>query len=307
MSDSYVEVDATDWVSLGPEQAGSKPSEWLEDTDGAQWLMKYRTENRHPASLGGGTYYKGDDWAEKIASEIGRLLGIPCAHVELSRRADRLGVLSKSVLRSRERLVLGNEVLGGHFDGYPESEDRAVGMYTVAHVVDALRAIPSIAPPSDSARFAAADTFVEYLVLDAIIGNTDRHHRNWAIVRRDDGHVRLSPSFDHASSLGFAVSDATRKTHLGAPDGARKFASKAQTPFAGRPHPATAAAEGLGIVSGDVLDFWIERGSALHEAVYALVDRLPTDRMSAAAKEFARAMLQANLESLSHAMGTVTP
>ena len=44
-----------------------------------------------------------------------------------------------------------------------------------------------------------------YLVLDALILNTDRHHENWGVLRttnRDQTvSYQIAPSFDHASSL----------------------------------------------------------------------------------------------------------
>jgi len=47
-------------------------------------------------------------------------------------------------------------------------------------------------------------------VLDALIGNTDRHHENWGILvkRTPTGRRRrIAPSFDHASSLGRELLD----------------------------------------------------------------------------------------------------
>ena len=55
--------------------------------------------------------------------------------------------------------------------------------------------------------------FAGYLVLDALIGNTDRHHENWALLRRESKEgvtYRLAPSFDHASSLGREMRDGRR-------------------------------------------------------------------------------------------------
>lgn len=57
---------------------------------------------------------------------------------------------------------------------------------------------------TDEAR-QAKHRFAEYLILDALIGNTDRHHENWGILRKRDGDhwsYAVAPSFDHASSLG---------------------------------------------------------------------------------------------------------
>lgn len=58
-----------------------------------------------------------------------------------------------------------------------------------------------------------------YLVLDALIGNTDRHHENWGLrVNGSDAQDRLSlaPSFDHASSLGRELLDDRRRQMLDA-------------------------------------------------------------------------------------------
>lgn len=38
------------------------------------------------------------------------------------------------------------------------------------------------------------------IVFDALIGNSDRHHSNWAILRSNDG-INFSPLYDNGSSL----------------------------------------------------------------------------------------------------------
>ena len=57
----------------------------------------------------------------------------------------------------------------------------------------------------------------DYMVLDALIGNTDRHHENWGILRtRVDGQWedKVAPSFDHASLLGRELQDVRREKLL---------------------------------------------------------------------------------------------
>ena len=59
--------------------------------------------------------------------------------------------------------------------------------------------------------------FAEYVVLDALIGNVDRHHENWGVLRRkvgSDWRGFLAPSYDHASSLGRELTDANRIRYL---------------------------------------------------------------------------------------------
>jgi hypothetical protein len=55
-------------------------------------------------------------------------------------------------------------------------------------------------------------------MLDALIGNTDRHHENWGLVLQgtsDHQDLRLAPTFDHASSLGRNETDERREARLG--------------------------------------------------------------------------------------------
>lgn len=57
-----------------------------------------------------------------------------------------------------------------------------------------------------------------YLLLDALLGNTDRHHENWALIRSLDGGLVLAPSYDHASSLGRDLSGSQQQTRLSTRD-----------------------------------------------------------------------------------------
>lgn len=55
-------------------------------------------------------------------------------------------------------------------------------------------------PEVDGAAFGV---FCGYLVIDALIVNTDRHKENWAAISSQDAVVRLCASHDRATSLGF--------------------------------------------------------------------------------------------------------
>jgi hypothetical protein len=62
----------------------------------------------------------------------------------------------------------------------------------------------------------AVEVFVGYLLLDAWIGNGDRHHENWGIIRTQakstlEATKHLAPTYDHASSLGRDLSDEQRR------------------------------------------------------------------------------------------------
>jgi hypothetical protein len=50
------------------------------------------------------------------------------------------------------------------------------------------------------------DGFWDMFVIDALIGNGDRHFGNWGIIEKDDD-IRLAPVYDCGSSLGALLDD----------------------------------------------------------------------------------------------------
>lgn len=56
--------------------------------------------------------------------------------------------------------------------------------------------------------------FLKIPVFDFLIGNTDRHQNNWAILQKDED-VRLCPLYDNGSSLCCYVTESNIDTYLG--------------------------------------------------------------------------------------------
>ena len=173
----YPIFDISGWRVLSVEEMGSKPKFWVQEPGGSKWLFKHR---HRP--------YVGDDWAEKIAAEVAETLGIPHATVELARFEDKPGIISKDLVGTDppRELVLGNSLLVEADPTYPGMNRYHVAEHTIDRVFTALGA-DFIDLPEASPRVPAIDSpidlFVGYLLLDALIGNTDRHHENWAIIQ----------------------------------------------------------------------------------------------------------------------------
>jgi hypothetical protein len=291
-------VDVTGWEAAGEEQLGTKPKQWLRSPEDRLWLWKrseIQRDRRH------GEFRKGDDWSEVVAGRLARRLGIPVADVELAVRGPDVGVISCSVLSDAEQLAHGNELLDelGVVSGDPY--DRTG--YTLDAVGQVLAAVD---PPVPSTELPSAfDWFAGYLVLDALIGNTDRHQDNWATIR--GGGRRLSPSFDHASCLGFQLSDAERDERLTTADTNRTvaaYARHATTKFEGSPTPIDAAVSGLRRCASGVQRHWAAVLAGAPELTEVLAV-IPDDRMSEPARRFASALYRENLASLSYRLRTI--
>lgn len=208
------EVDPDSVVA--DEQLGSKDKFWFEH-DGRQWLFKEARIIRSPL----GDVVTGEDWAEKAAAEIARLIDVQAAHVELAVYEGKRGCASLNFLPDRSvHLEHGNEILGGRVLGYDRTKRQKQTDHTIDNIVAAVRKMFD-----EPAANVVLSQLASYLVLDALICNTDRHHENWGLfwrVLRTDEPVEdwdkpvlvkqydVAPSFDHASSLGRELLDERR-------------------------------------------------------------------------------------------------
>lgn len=185
------------------EDLGTKEKFWFQDENlGLCLFKKARPET-------------GEDWSEKIAAELCRLIGLPHANYELATFKDRYGTISPSFIPEGGSLSLGNEILSQEIAEYPQSE-KAPSQHTVSQVFDILQKTPLDLPqnwtPPDRIT-SVVEVFLGYLLLDAWIGNTDRHHENWGVIRLGS-QTYLAPTYDHASSLGRILKDQERQNRL---------------------------------------------------------------------------------------------
>ena len=159
--------------------------------------------------------------------------------------------------------------------------------------------------PRDSAIQSPPDLFVGYLLLDALIGNTDRHHENWAILDSPSDNRRqavLSPTFDHASSLAHVLTDEERARRLTTRDrgySVAAFVAKARSAlYRVQGDPVRCARSRFSEAENrraDAGTFWRERLGTLDAGILEdIVSRVPDEIMSQTSKEFALALLTCN-------------
>lgn len=196
------------------EQLGSKPKFWVL-MDGQRWLFKEARPNT------------GEDWAEKAAAEIAHAMGINAAKVELAEYSGKVGCISCNFIDvdAGEALVHGNEIMAWKVTGYDKTKIFRQSDHTIENIQLAIRALSDFADTD-----AVLTELAGYIVLDALIGNTDRHHENWGLrlhspVARQTRVLSAAPSFDHASSLGRELLDA-RRTELLANGHVDRYISK---------------------------------------------------------------------------------
>lgn len=209
MRDPWPTIDASTWTLAGIEQQGLHKHDWYrDDSETRTWLFKPARAERH-RSLG-------EDVAEKLASHLAHLVDIPAARVELAVRDGVQGTLVEDVRPSGWSLQHGQVLMSEAVEQYdPDNRERRGHSPSAIRVaLERFDAPPGAKVPAD---FAAFDVFVGYLIFDALIAHVDRHDRNWALLVQPPGEAApdtLCPSFDHAASLGFTLSEAECAEHV---------------------------------------------------------------------------------------------
>lgn len=198
---------------------------WLTEPLGSKRKFWFQHESSIPSLFKEARSGTGEDWSEKVACELCRLLSLPHVHYDLAIWKHNRGVVCPTCVPGDGQLVHGNELLAQLLPEYPRQQARGVSQHTLEHVFAVLQN-GEIHMPIGWTPFpgidAAVDVFVGYLMLDAWIGNTDRHHENWALVVRPQG-THLAPSYDHAASLGSHETDANRHDRLTTRDRGRSM------------------------------------------------------------------------------------
>jgi hypothetical protein len=283
------------------EAMGTKPKFWF-SRDGEVWLFKAIRKGQ------------GEHWAEVIAASLAELLELPHAHYELALWRDKAGVVNsgvvtRSFVAKGLNLVHGNELLAERDPTYPTEGARYIR--TQKHTISAVRGVigaHGIALPLDWKPLegikSPVDVFGGYLLLDAWIGNTDRHHENWAIVVDPTyGYRYLAPTYDHASSLGAHHEDEQRLLRLDSRDPAyrvegyvtRSDARSALYLQIGEAKPLPMLEAFRAWCGTDDCGPWLERLASIEDmAIETLLDRVPGPVMSGPARAFTKAILSIN-------------
>lgn len=177
-------IDFSDWVEYDEAHEGSGRSEKI-------WL-------KNPADLKVGLFkFKKDittkdHVSEKLASDLGMVLGIPCAQVDIGVYKGNEGSMSYLINKEDEELIEGISLINKIYPNYS-----AETMYDeVLQEYYSMRMLEEAVT-----EYEFLPELLQMLVFDFLIGNSDRHQNNWAILKMSSGHYSFSPLYDNSSSL----------------------------------------------------------------------------------------------------------
>jgi hypothetical protein len=290
-----------------PETLGSKAKSWLIPSRGLGLPSR-------PHLFKVGRSNTGENWAEKACCEILKQLMIPCAAYEFAIQNGTHGVLSESFLPRGGSFIPANMILSRADSTYDGSLRFRQARYTLLAVLGLLRMLALRPQPGLSPAYqgmAAHEVFIGYLLFDAMVGNTDRHHENWGVVvfaeRETEFEFYLAPSFDHASSLGRDQTEQRCSERLNTRDtraNVEAYAERARSAFYGQ-RPQAQTLTGREVVQTLVqafpqqAKFWSDRLVGLDQGRFEhIFRRMPRDIISEDAVRFALRMLAYNRQMI---------
>jgi hypothetical protein len=217
------------------------------------------------------------------------------------------GIISPNFLPQGGTLVHGNELLSSIVPNYPAFETYGVYQHTIDVVLEAIASesvnLPIGWTPTSDIQ-TAVDVFVGYLLLDAWIGNGDRHHENWGIVRMKTASTseeteHLAPTYDHASSLGRDLSDSQRQKRS-----AEAYANKCFSAFYGSVDDSKTLKtfDVFSLVANrypEAACVWLVQLENISQAnILDIFNRIKLSRISPDASNFAQSILEINKHRL---------
>lgn len=176
---------------------GGSEKKWtvyLDDTN--KYLLKFPDPIRE---LGRNISYINNSFSEYIGCQTYNSLGIPVQETKLGifeteNGKQKIACLCKDIRKKNERLIEFDKLALELFDEPIQ--------ITFKSIEDLISRIPGI----DICK--ALTRYYDMFIVDAFLGNTDRHNGNWGILLNEDSRkIQLAPVYDCGSCLSPLLSD----------------------------------------------------------------------------------------------------
>lgn len=178
----YEIKDVSKWEQKGHSKGSREKLNVINPFTKKIYMFKY------PAQYEDNIY--GDIWAEKIATEIGKILKLNVQNTYLAKNEGKNGILIEYSLDMKEEYLEEGAVKLKEI--FPEFQKDKSPYYTFENIKFYF----------EREKIEIAE-FIDLIFFDCLIGNTDRHSENWGILKSYNGDSkRLSPAYDNGSSLG---------------------------------------------------------------------------------------------------------
>lgn len=150
--------------------------------DGEDYIVKFQKKERFGM--------RNNHISEFIGCKIFSMLGFETQDVALGTYNDENVVVLKDFTGSDETFVAFNDVGDSSLD-----EDKEKYQYSYTDIIEMLKLNNKLEDEQET-----INQFYRMFIVDALIGNFDRHGANWGFIKKNNKY-RLSPVFDNGSCL----------------------------------------------------------------------------------------------------------
>lgn len=156
--------------------------------------------------------------SEKLAVSIAEVIGIKCARVEIGTLESRIGCMSYLINVDGSRIEEGVNLITASRPYYGQEslyDGESEEYYSIDMIEESIENLPL----EEEQIWDIKKDIFKMQVFDALIGNTDRHQSNWALLHDQyNGSVSLSPLYDNGSSLCAYIQEEKIDSYLGKDD-----------------------------------------------------------------------------------------
>ncbi|HEY4206942.1 MAG TPA: hypothetical protein VGM31_09020 [Puia sp.] len=157
------------WFSTG----GTRAKKYLQGPDGRFYYFK-RSQYKQATAAKAGKDFKYEFWNEFIAYEVGSMIGFNMLRYDIAIDGEIMGCISESMINTEnQELIEGVKYLQAYLPEFDPFKKEHKTWYTFDVIEKAL----------EFGRLSKfLENVLELIVLDALIGNGDRHQENWAFI-----------------------------------------------------------------------------------------------------------------------------
>lgn len=167
-------IDASDWSELPWfSSGGTRAKRILQDPEGGIWFFKC-SEKKEAKDGKPAKYYKYEFWSEIIAYQIGNLLGLNVLRYEPSVYDGQIGCISRSMIDQNNQNL---SEIGRYMTQF---EPRFIPSNIKSRSFYSFQLLQRTFKRYKFSRFWPQ--IFQTILFDVIIGNTDRHQENWAVI-----------------------------------------------------------------------------------------------------------------------------
>ena len=166
--------------------------------EGAVYMLKF-AEN-HAKKTDMSTSYVNSVISEYISSHIAATTDLPVHETVLGYYNDDIVVACKDFRQTNERNIEFQEFVHAVYDS--KDIKRVIKLSQIYETLNDKTAF------DDNLKQSSIDRYWETFVVDALVGNFDRHIGNWGYIANDNTNtIRLAPLYDFGSTLLPQLSD----------------------------------------------------------------------------------------------------